>query len=527
MLVPLSVLEFRDRAAAYFGTKVGVVDGDKRFTYAQFGERTHRLASALEGLGVGHGDRVSFLSYNCHQLLEAYYGVLEAGAVLNPINVRLTPREIGYILQHSGTRVVFYHKDFTPLVEALRPSLPADTRFVIMEGEPADGDHEYEALLATGDPGHQAVEVDENEIAELFYTSGTTGQPKGVALTHRTLHLHAVYAGMGLRVGDTAVALHVVPLFHVNGWGTPHYVTMFGGTHVMLRRFDPAVLLGLIQAEHVTHVLGVPTIFNALINLPTRGDYDLSSLITCVVGGAPSSPTLIRGIERELKAEAIVGYGLSETSPVLTLAWSRQHLAEAEGAERTAERKASTGWAIPGVRVRVVDPNGQDVRADGEQLGEIVARSNVVMAGYYRDDAATATAIRDGWFHTGDMATIDAEGYVTIKDRSKDVIIRGGENISSVEIENALAAHPAVLEAAVVAVPDKHWGESPVGLVVLKEGAKATPEELLAHCRTQLAGFKVPRDVEIRDALPKGGTGKILKGELREPFWTGMEKRVG
>src|ERR1700690_3557606 len=228
MLVPLSVLEFRDRAAAYFGTKVGVIDGDKRFTYAQFAERTHRLASALERLGVAHGDRVSFLSYNCHQLLEAYYGVLEAGAVLNPINVRLTPREIGYILQHSGTRVVIYHRDFTPLVDGLRPHLPAGTRFVIMEGEPPDGDHEYEALLATGDPGHRAVEVDENEIAELFYTSGTTGQPKGVALTHRTLHLHAVYAGVGLRVGDTAVALHVVPLFHVNGWGTPHFITMFG-----------------------------------------------------------------------------------------------------------------------------------------------------------------------------------------------------------------------------------------------------------------------------------------------------------
>ncbi len=528
MFVPLSVLEFRDRAATYFGDKIGVVDGERHFTYHEYAERTHRLASALGRLGVGKGDRVSFLSYNCHQLLEAYYGVLEAGAILNPINIRLTPREIGYILEHSGSKVAFFHRDFTPLVEALRPGLKTPPAFVVLEGEAgALAEHEYEGLLAAGQPDHVPLEVDENDVAELFYTSGTTGLPKGVALTHRALYLHGLYAALGLDIDDTAVMLHVVPLFHVNGWGSPHFVTMRGGRHVMLRKFDPGALLGLIQEQHVTHLLGVPTIFNALINFPQLASYDLSSLRVCVVGGAPSSPTLIRGIEANLGAQAIVGYGLSETSPVLSIAWPRQHLAASEGPERTAERQATTGWAVPGVHLRVVDAEGRDVRPDAEQLGEIVVRSNVVMQGYYRDDAATAQAIRDGWFYTGDMAVVDAEGYLLIKDRSKDVIIRGGENISSVEIENALAAHPAVLECAVVAAPDSQWGEAPVALAVLKEGATATPEELLAYCRAQLASFKVPREIQLREALPKGGTGKILKAELREPFWAGMEKRVG
>jgi acyl-CoA synthetase (AMP-forming)/AMP-acid ligase II len=528
MIVPLSVLEFRDRAERYFGPKVGVVDGDRRFTYAEYGERTHRLAGALVGLGVAPGDRVSFITYNTHQLLEAYYGVLEAGAVLNPINIRLTPDDIAYILDHAESRVLFFHRDFTPLVEQVVPRLARRPILVVLEGDADSGaDHEYEGLLAAADPTPRTPDIDENAVAELFYTSGTTGRPKGVALTHRNLHLHAVYAELGLHFGEDDVVLHVVPLFHVNGWGTPHYLTMVGARHVMLRKFDPVALMTLVEQERITQLLGVPTIFNAVLNHPERSRFDFSSLRHAILGGAPSSPALVAALEREIGCQAIVGYGLSETSPVLTLAVPRVWLTEEGPPEAKQARQAMTGWPIPGVALRVVDAEGRDVRPDGEQIGEIVARSGTVMEGYYRDPEATAGSIRDGWFHTGDMATVDAAGDVTIKDRSKDVIIRGGENISSVEIENALASHAAVLECAVVAAPDERWGEAPVALVVLKDDAGVAEEEILAHCRERLAGFKVPREVVLRGALPKGGTGKILKAELREPYWAGHEKRVG
>ena len=527
MFVPLSVLEFRDRAETYFGEKIGVVDGEKSFTYRQFGERTHRLANVLVDLGVKPGDRVSFITYNTHQLLEAYYGVLEAGAVLNPINIRLTPKEIAYILGHAESKVVFFHKDFKPLVEAMIPELPVKPRFVIMEGAP-DGvaSDEYEALLSGGSPDPLTPEIDENSVAELFYTSGTTGFPKGVAMTHRELYLHSLYAEVGLLYTQDDVVLHVVPLFHVNGWGTPHFVTMIGGRHVMLRRFEPLALIQAIEKYRITRVLAVPAIFNAVLHHSELAKHDLSSLKQAIIGGAPSSPTLITGLEDAIGCQAFAGYGLTETSPILTLATPRTFLTESEPAEKRQARQAWTGWPIPGVGLRVVHSDGRDVRADGEQIGEIVVRSNTVMSGYYKDPEATAETIRDGWLHTGDMAVIDEQGYVLIKDRSKDIIIRGGENISSVEVEIAIAAHPAVLECAVVAAPDKALGEAPVALVVLKPGMSLTPKELRDHCKERLARFKVPRDVHFRESLPKGGTGKILKAELREPFWKGHSARV-
>jgi fatty-acyl-CoA synthase len=527
MRIPLSVLEFRDRAAALFGNVEAVIDGDRRFTYAQYAERTHRLANAIRSLGVAAGDRVTFISYNCHQLLEAYYGVLEASAVLNPVNIRLAPPEIGYIIGHAGSTAVFYHADFRPMVEALKPDLPAVTRWVVLEGlieGPAT--HEYEALLAAASTAYDPTEVDEDSMAELFYTSGTTGRPKGVVLTHRNLYLHGLAGALALRMTDADTMLHVVPLFHVNGWGAPHWMTMMGGRHVMLRKFDPGAVLRLVAEHGVTYLLAVPTIFNALVNSPELGSHDLSSLKRAIIGGAPASPNLVRTIEEKLGCQAIVGYGLSETSPILSLAWPRAALTAAEPPEMAAARQAMTGYEIAGVNLRVVDAEGADVKPDGGQIGEIVARSHTVMDGYYRDPEGTTEKIRDGWFHTGDMATIDEAGYISIKDRSKDIIIRGGENISSVEIENAFASHPAMLEVAVVAAPDDRWGEVPVALVVLKPDATATAQELRTHVRTQLADFKVPRQIEFRESLPKGGTGKILKAELREPFWEGRAARV-
>ena len=527
MLVPLSVLEFRDRAATFFGDKIGVIDGEQQFTYRAFATRTHRLANALVELGVGPGDRVSFITFNTHQLLEAYYGVIEAGAVLNPINIRLAPHEIAYILDHAASKVVFFHHDFAPLVEEIGPRLANRPTFVVLEGETTGiADHEYEALLAWGsvDPLHP--EIDENAMAELFYTSGTTGLPKGVAMTHRELYLHALGAQIGLAFTEDDVVLHVVPLFHVNGWGTPHFLTMIGGRHVILRRFDPSALMALVERHHVTRLLAVPTIFNAMLNSRERPRYDLSSLKQLIIGGAPASAELVRALEKEIGTPTIVGYGLTETSPIVTLAQPRQVLTDSEPAKRRQERQSMTGWAIPGVHLRVVGADGLDVRPDGEQIGEIVVRGNTVMQGYYRDEEATEATIRDGWLHTGDMATIDEAGYVLIKDRSKDIIISAGENISSVEIEVALGAHPDVLESAVVAAPDDKRGEVPVALVVLKPDSAVTAKQLRAFCREHLAAHKVPREIYLRDALPKGGTGKILKAELREPFWVGLDSRV-
>ena len=346
MFVPLSVLEFRDRAATYFGDKIGVIDGDTALTYRAWAGRTHRLANALVDLGVEPGDRVSFITYNTHHLLEGYYGVLEAGAVLNPINIRLTPHEIAYILEHAGSRVVFFHRDFTPLVEAILPQLTTRPRFVVMEGERGGvATDDYEALLAGGSGEPRHPQVDENAIAELFYTSGSTGLPKGVALSHRALYLHALNAQVALRFDEDDVVLHVVPMFHVNGWGVPHFVTLIGGRHVMLRRFDPVALMQHVERYRVTRLLGVPAIFTAVLHHHERKSFDLSSLRQLIVGGSPSSPALIRAMEEEFGVQAIVGYGLTETSPILTLAQPRA--CSRRRSPRLRERQNRAGLGHP------------------------------------------------------------------------------------------------------------------------------------------------------------------------------------
>jgi fatty-acyl-CoA synthase len=525
MIVPLTPLEFRLRATQQYGRKVGVVDGPKRFTYAEYGERADRLAGALRARGLGTGDVVSFLSFNCHQLLEAYYGVLQAGAILNPINIRLTPEEIVYVLMHSGTRAIVFHASLRPLAEKLR-ALLTNVPFIACESPaPIDWAEDYEQALAEATPlAANPDAVDENAVAELFYTSGTTGQPKGVALTHRSLYLHALTAMPAMKVGDDDVMLHVVPLFHVNGWGTPHTLTAAGGRHVMLRKFDPTELLRLVQEERVTKLLGVPAIFNALLNHPQLDQFDLSSLRVAILGGAPSSLHLVRAIEDRIGCQAIVGYGLTETSPAIMLSWAKDSLAGDR--ETRLACQAKTGMPIVGTRTRVVDINGADVAPDGRQVGEIIVRGNVVMDGYYRDPRATDHAIRDGWFYTGDMATVDEEGYTLIVDRKKDIIISGGENISSVEIENAIGGHPAVLECAVIAVPDSQWGEVPLAVVVVKPDITLAEADLREFLSGRLAHFKLPKHIHFAEQLPRGGTGKVLKTRLREPHWADQGKRV-
>jgi fatty-acyl-CoA synthase len=389
-----------------------------------------------------------------------------------------------------------------------------------------NGHQEYEDLLCRASADFQAPAFEnENDLAELFYTSGTTGDAKGVVLSHRSLYLHALNLIASLGYTDRERFLHVVPLFHVNGWGTPHTLTAVGGRHVMLRKFVPKEVFRFIEEEGITRLFAVPAVFIALLNEPERRAYDLSSLRQVMIGGAPSSLSLIRQVEEGLGCQAIVGYGLTETSPVVSLALPKDHMLDWEKPARLVHQ-VRTGIEIIGSEIRVIDAEGRDVVPNDQEVGEIAIRSNVVMTGYYKDPDATSRAIRDGWFYSGDLATIDSEGSLRIVDRSKDIIISGGENISSAEVENALYSHPSVLECAVIGVPDETWGEVPVALVVCRAGREVTETELIAHIRGNLANFKCPKAIHFRDSLPKGGTGKILKRQLREPFWQGRKRRV-
>jgi fatty-acyl-CoA synthase len=525
MNIPLTPLRFLRYAEKQYPARTAVVCNDKRYNYAQFADRARRLAGGLLELGVKPGERVAFLSTNCHRLLEAYYGVLEAGAILLPLNIRLAAGELGYILNDSGATILFVEKQFLPLVEAFRKDLTSVKIFFLLEGAPEVSwlsSQDYEGLLAAATP-HAAdiASIDENAVAELFYTSGTSASPKGVMLTHRNIYLHAVHVCMAFQIPNGNVELHTIPLFHANGWGVAHFLTMLGGKHVMVQRFDPKEVFRLIEQEGARTCSLVPIMATALVNCPERKNYDLSSLTRIVIGGAASSPTLVREVEETFGCECFSGYGLTETCPVLSVSPMKTGL-DWEGEQRYV-RQAMTGFPVPGVEMRVVDANDQDVAPDGQFIGEIIVKGDGVMEGYWRQPEASAEALRGGWFHTGDMATLNNEGYFLIVDRKKDIIVSGGENISSLELEKALLAHPAVLEAGVIPVPDEKWGEVPKALVVLKTNASTTESELIDFCRARLAHYKCPRSVEFVDNLPKTATGKVLKKDLRKKYWHGQD----
>jgi fatty-acyl-CoA synthase len=525
MNIPLTPLRFLRYAEQQYPVRTAVVCDDKRYSYKEFGDRARHLAGALLQTGVQHGDRVAFLSTNCHRLLEAYYGVLEAGAVLLPLNIRLSASELGYIVNDSGATMLFIERQFLPLVEAFRGDLTTVKTFVLLEGLPELPwlvPQNYEELIAAAAP-HRAdiASIDENAVAELFYTSGTSANPKGVMLTHRNIYLHAVHVCMAFQIPNGNVELHTIPLFHANGWGVAHFLTLLGGKHVMIHRFDPKEVFRLIEVEGARTCSLVPIMATALVNCPERKNYDLSSLTRIVIGGAASSPTLIREVEEAFGCQCFSGYGLTETSPALSLSPMKTGMGW-EGQQRYIGQ-AMTGYPVPGVEMRVVDANEIDVAADGQSIGEIIVRGDGVMAGYWRQPEASAEALRGGWFHTGDMATLNADGYFLVVDRKKDIIVSGGENISSLELEKAILAHPAVLEACVIPVPDAKWGEVPKALLVRKPNAQIEEQELLEFCRGKLSHYKCPRSVEFVDHLPKTATGKILKKDLRKKYWHGGE----
>lgn len=527
MNVPLTPIRCLYRAVDLYGKKRGVVSGPSSFTYAQFGERCERLAAGLLTEGIRPGDRVAYLSFNNHQLLEGYYGPPLVRAIAMPLNVRLQPAELTAILNHSGASMLIFESEFAPLVEELRKHCSSIKAYVAIDQPVPQADLFLEDLMARDRISRPDIfSFDENEIAEIFYTSGSTGTPKGVMLSHRTLYVHALAILSTFQCKDTDVELHTIPLFHANGWGRPQSITMKGSRHVMVRRFEPAHVLRLIQDEKATGMTLVPTMANALLNCPDLGKFDTSSMRVITTGGAASSPELIARLEQAFHCEVCSGYGLTETAPVATTAQTKATVTCTDDADRL-NHLAAAGWPLVGCEVRVADAQMRDVPQDRQTVGEVVVRGDNVMDGYYREAEATQAAISDGWLRTGDMAVWDQENYIYIVDRKKDIIISGGENISSIEVEKAIFAHPAVLECAVVSAPDPQWGEIPVAIVVLKPGQQLNEEQLLASLKPRIARYKMPRVVKfVEGPLPKTGTGKMLKRQLREAFWTGKATRV-
>ena len=515
----LTPLSFLPRSAAVFPERVAVVHGERRYSYAELEERVDRLARGLSAAGLEAGDRVAFLAPNIPALLEAHYGVPAAGGVLVAVNTRLNSEEVGYILEHSGARFLFVDAELTPVVEPLDLS---GIQVVRIDDSGAAGDP-YEDLLAGAPDGTLPPwPPDEEGTISINYTSGTTGRPKGVMYTHRGAYLNALGEVVTTSMGFDTVYLWTLPMFHCNGWCFTWGVTAVAGRHVCLRKVDPERIWELFASEGVTHYNGAPTVHIGVVNHPAAKRLDRQ--VTVTVAGAPPSPTLLGQLDA-LNFRPIHVYGLTETYGPYTVRDWHEEWGELPAEERARLLARQGQEYVIADRIRVVDDEMGDVPRDGETLGEVVMRGNDVMKGYFDQPEATDEAFRGGWFHSGDIAVMHPDGAIELRDRKKDIIISGGENISTIEVEQAVARHPAVLECAVVAIPDEKWGERPKAFVTLKPGAEATADDIIAFCREHLARFKCPAAVEFTD-LPKTSTGKIQKFVLRDKEWAGKDKRV-
>ncbi|TMC98899.1 MAG: long-chain-fatty-acid--CoA ligase [Chloroflexi bacterium] len=517
METPLTPLEFARRTRKLYGDREGVVDGDLRMTYEQFFDRCDRWSAALQGMGVKKGDRVAYIAPNTHEQLESFYAVPQIGAVLVPINYRLTPDDFVYITTHSGAKVLCVHPDHMEAVDSVRGRLESVEHFVALGSAGGrKGWIEYEQAMAAAGSKFKRPEIEESDLLSLNYTSGTTAKPKGVMITHRNAWMNVVGTLVHLRPGVDDKYLWTLPMFHANGWTFVWIVTAVGGVHVCLPKVDPARVFELIRQEEVSWLCAAPTVLIALANAPVAVRGEVPRGVNVVTAGAPPAAATIERMEGEFGWEVTQVYGLTETSPFLTICEPRPEHRRLAPVDR-AVIKARTGVElITAGELRVVDGAGKDVTMNGRDLGEIVFRGNVIMEGYYNDPEATKKVMGDGWFHTGDAAVMHPDGYVEIRDRIKDVIISGGENISSVEVEGVLLRHPSVQEAAIVGLPHEKWGEAPHAFVVLKPGETATEKELIEHTRSRLAHFKAPHGVTFVQELPKTATGKIQKYVLRK-----------
>ncbi|MCZ2860280.1 AMP-binding protein [Blastococcus sp. VKM Ac-2987] len=510
MRVPLTSRDFLDRAELVYGDRIGAVDepaqpapslGD--VTYREVARRGRALQAGLDALGIAEGERVAIVSHNSARLLELLLSVPSSGRVAVPINFRLQPEEVEYIVGHSGARVLLVD----PELESSLKGVGAEHRFGTGE--------EYEQLLRFDVEPRPWSEPDEDATATINYTSGTTARPKGVQMTHRNIWVNAVTFGMHMQVSDRDVYMHTLPMFHCNGWGLPYAMAGVGARQVVIRKIDGAEILRRVDQHGVTLMAGAPAVWNAVLEAAADWDGEIPGRdrVRIIVAGAPPPSRTIARVEAELGWEFNQIYGLTETAPLLTINRPRAEYDDLDAEER-AKRLSRAGAPSIGTRMSVSD------------TGEVLARSNTVLAGYWENPDASAEALEDGWFHTGDGGSIDDEGYVAISDRKKDVIITGGENVSSIEVEDVVFSHPAVAEAAVIGIPDEKWGEMVTAIVVLAEGEQATEADIIAHCKARLAGYKAPKRVEFRDELARTATGKIQKFKLRQDFWAGSDRQV-
>jgi fatty-acyl-CoA synthase len=514
METPLGPLDFARRARRLYPDLEAVVDGHRRFTYAAFLDRCDRWSAALQSLGVRRGDRVAYIAPNTHAQLESFYAVPQIGAVLVPINYRLTANDFAYLIQHSGSRVVCADGEYLDSVDSIRRELGVE-HFVALDGS-RSGWLDYEQLIAAAPPRFEQPTISESDLLTINYTSGTTSRPKGVMITHRNAYMNVVGTLIHFHMTSAERYLWTLPMFHANGWTFVWAVTAVGGTHVCLRKVDPCLALQLINQEAISVLCGAPTVLICLANAPEENRRDVRKGVRVLTAGAPPAAATIARIEGELGWEVTHIYGMTETSPFILVCEPRAHHEKVSAQERAVIKARQGVELITSGELRVINHEGDEVPHDGKTIGEIVARGNVVMAGYFRDPQASAEALRDGWMHTGDAAVVHPDGYVEIRDRLKDVIISGGENISSVEVESILLTHPVVQEVAVVGVPHVKWGEAPHAFVVPKSGMNVDEAELKEFARSNLAHFKVPAAFTIVAELPKTATGKIQKYILRQ-----------
>jgi len=516
MEVPLSPLEFARRTRRLYRDREAVVDEDLRLTYEGFFDRCDRWSTALAGLGVRQGDRVAYIAPNTHAQLESFYAIPQLGAVLVPINYRLTAGDFAYIIGHSGATVVCVDADYLDAIDGIRGDITGVRDFVALEGGPRDGWLSYEDAISGSTASFERPRIEESDLLTINYTSGTTAKPKGVMITHRNAALNVVGTLLHLPMGMDDRYLWTLPMFHANGWTYTWVVTSAGATHVCLRQVEPPRVFELIRRERITWMCAAPTVLISLANSPAEERGEVPPGVHVATAGAPPAAATIERLEGDFGWEVTQVYGLTETAPFITICEARPEHREMDLADRAVIKARQGVELLTSGELTVFDSDGNEVPWDGETIGEIVVRGNVVMEGYYNDPEATDRVMGDGWFHTGDAAVIHPDGYVEIRDRLKDVIISGGENISSVEVEGCLLRHPAVQEVAVVGLHHEKWGETPHAYVVLKQGAEASEGELIGFARDRLAHFKAPRAVTFVGELPKTATGKIQKFVLRK-----------
>lgn len=507
-----------ERPVLQFPDKPALVDGDKVFTYREFSGRVNQLAGGLRQRGVNRGDAVAALCLNHHHYLESYFACHSMGAIIVPLNIRLGAEEIVYILNDSKTKVLLIDEPFLPMLPAIRKDVPGLAEIVYSDtvGDVPEGLTRFESLLEGQSEEAQTVDLNEDDVAGYFYTGGTTGHPKGVMLTGRNIVSNAFHLQTMLNFTPGDRWLHIAPMFHLADVAAIYAVMMMGGTHVFGRAFDPKLFLEIVQRDKVTSTILVPTMLNFVLNHPEFDDYDLSSMRFYLYGASPMPVPLLKRAMEKMPCPPVQGYGMTEAAPLVTVLTSEEHRRGMENAE-DEWILSSAGRPVPGVEVRIVDDEGREV-ALGE-AGEIILRGPNVMKGYLNKPEATAEAIRDGWYHSGDVAVRNPEGFVTIVDRKKDMIISGGENIYTTEVESVIMRHEAVLETTVIGVPDEKWGEVVKAFVVTKPGASVAEQEIIEFTREVLANFKCPKSVEFLDELPKSGAGKILKRDLRAKYW--------